>query len=273
MVSGGAAEAGGASASARKRLRGLSRQRRLRDEERAFVIDGPTLLHEALRHRLALQEVFVEPGAPDELLQRCVDAGVTIHVVEQGVLARATDTVTPQPVAAIAAFHDLPLDAVARSVRRGHPPVLVLVGMNDPGNLGTALRSAYASGIERVICCDSTVDPYNPKAVRASAGALFALRVVREASSLDAVVALQNEFVRCLGAIVSGGVDYDRAELTGRLAIVLGNESHGLPDDLLSRLDKLVSIPMQGAESLNVAMAGTLLCFEALRQRRALTRR
>lgn len=271
MAIGGAAEAGGASASARKRLRGLSRQRRLRDEERAFVIDGPSLLHEALKHKLALQEVFAEPGASDELVQRCLDAGVTVHDVEEGVLARATDTVTPQPVAAIAAFHDLPLDAVARSVRRGQPPILVLVGVNDPGNLGTVLRSAHASGIERVICCDSTVDPYNPKAVRASAGALFALKVVRESASTEAVAALQDEFVRCLGAVVRGGVAYDRAELTGRLAIVLGNESHGLPEDVLSRLDRRVSIPMQGAESLNVAMAGTLLCFEALRQRRSLT--
>lgn len=253
-------------------MRGLSRQRRLRDEERAFVIDGPTLLDEALQHGMALQEVFAEPGAATGLLQRCVDAGVTVHEVEEGALARATDTVTPQPVAAIATFHDLPLDALARSVRRGDPPVLVLVGVNDPGNLGTALRSAHASGIERVICCDDTVDPYNPKAVRASAGALFALRVVREASSVEAISALQDEFVRCLGAVVRGGVDYDRAELTGRLAIVLGNESHGLPEDVLTRLDKLVSIPMQGAESLNVAMAGTLLCFEALRQRHSLAR-
>lgn len=235
------------------------------------MLEGPLLLSEALQLGVPLQEVFAEPGADEDLVQRCQAAGAVVHRLREGVLQRATDAVSPQPLAAVAAMHDLSLVELPGVLGEGAPAmVLVLVGVSDPGNLGTLLRSARAVGARLVVCCDATADPYNPKSVRASAGALFALSLVRDAAAAEAVSILQARQVQCLGAVVQGGEDYDHVDMTGPVALVLGNEAHGLPRKLQRSLDRLVSIPMvAGAESLNVGMAGTVLCFEALRQRRA----
>jgi RNA methyltransferase, TrmH family len=256
-----------------QRLRRLARQRRARDEERAFVLDSPLLLGEALEAGLRVDEVFAGPGADPALLARAGAAGAMVRSVADGVLAKATGTVTPQPVAAVAARHDVALgDAVAPlagGATGPEPLALVLVGVGDPGNLGTLARSARATGAQALICCDGTVDPYNPKAVRASAGTLFGLTVVVGESFHTVLEALREQTVRAVGTVVDGGTAYDRADLGGPVAVVLGNEAHGLGVERSGQLDELVSIPMAGpTESLNVAMAGTVICFEVARQRR-----
>jgi TrmH family RNA methyltransferase len=267
-----------------QRLRRLSQRRRARTDEQAYVVDGPTLLDEALRAGVTVDEVVAEPGAPGDLLERARAAGAVVHPARAGTLSRVVDPQHPQPVAAVARFDGPSLDAAlaglgasagvpagsgSGSGSDGAPLVLVLVGVNDPGNAGTLLRSADAAGAELVVLADGAVDPYNPKCVRAAAGALFRARVVREAGAADALDGLRQRGIRCLGTVARGGTDYDRADLAGAVAVVLGSESHGLPAGLDARLDERVTIPMRGpAESLNVAMAGTVVCFEALRQRR-----
>lgn len=233
------------------------------------MIDGPTLVAEALDAGVALDELLAEPDAPRALLDRAVAAGATVHLVQAGVLARATDTVTPQPVAAIARFAELdPARALDGLARPGL--VLVLVGINDPGNAGTLLRSAEAAGAEAVLFCDDAVDPYNPKCVRGSAGALFRLRVVRSATSAAALAAVRDHGLCRVGTVVRDGTPYDQLDLAAPTAVVLGSEAHGLAPEVRAQLDVAVTIPMQGGvESLNVGMAGTVICFEALRQRRA----
>lgn len=253
-----------------QRMRRLSQRRRARTEEQAYVIDGPTLLDEALQAGVPVEEVVAEPGAPDDLLARAADAGAVVIRAREGTLARATDTVHPQPVAAVARFGPTAMDLeAALDGLTDRALVLVLVGVNDPGNAGTLLRSADAAGAELVAFCDDAVDPHNPKCVRGAAGALFRVPVVRQAAAAEVLERLRARGVRCLGTVARGGTDYDRAELSEAVAVVLGSEAHGLPADLDPRLDQQVSIPMHGpVESLNVAMAGTILCFEALRQRR-----
>ena len=233
------------------------------------MIDGPTLLADALAAGVPLDEVLAEPGAPRELLDRAAAAGATVHLVHDGVLARATDTVTPQPVAAVARFSDTGVDRGLDGLARPEL-VLVLAGINNPGNAGTLLRSAEAAGADAVVFSDDAVDPYNPKCVRSSAGALFRLRVVRSTTSDETLAALRERGIRSLGTVAREGTPYDTVDLTGPTALVLGSEAHGLPPKLQENLDALVTIPMRGgAESLNVGMAGTIICFEALRQRRA----
>jgi TrmH family RNA methyltransferase len=252
-----------------QRLRRLSRRRSVRADEAAFVVDGPTLVGEALDAGLRLDEVLAEPRAPTGLLDRAAATGAVVHQVHEGVLSRATDTVTAQPVAAIARFDDVDLDHALDGLARPEL-VLVLAGVGDPGNAGTLLRSAEAAGAEAVVFCDDAVDPYNPKCVRGSAGALFRLRVVRSAPGPAAVEALRARGIRCLGTVVDRGTPYDRVDLTRPTALVLGSEAHGLSATLQEKLDAAVTIPMLGGtESLNVGMAGTVICFEALRQRRA----
>jgi TrmH family RNA methyltransferase len=253
-----------------QRLRRLSRRRSARTADGAFVIDGPTLVAEALDAGVAVVEVVAEPGCPDELLDRARAAGAVVHRAATGTLARVVDTVTPQPVAAVAGLPPAtPADAVARM----GPLALVLVGVADPGNAGTLLRSAEAAGAGAVVFCDDAVDPYGPKCVRSSAGSVFRLAVVREADGGAVLRALAAAGVPTVATLARGAPAYDEADLAGPVALVLGNEAHGLPPAAAAAVDAAVTIPMEGrTESLNVGMAGTVLCFEALRQRRARAR-
>ncbi|HKA03651.1 MAG TPA: RNA methyltransferase [Acidimicrobiales bacterium] len=218
------------------------------------MIEGPMLLAEAVSAGVPIEAVFVEDGTPE------VDAGgAPVHLVARGVIGRVASTVTPQPVLAVARRCDVPLATVADDVTFA----VVLAGLADPGNVGTILRSAEAAGADAVVLTEGSVDAFNPKVVRASAGALFHVRVVVDVAVAD-VAAIG---VPRLGAVAMGGVPYDAAPLDRPGALVLGSEAHGLPAGLA--LDGLVSIPHAGrVESLNVAMAATVLCFEVARRRR-----
>ena len=252
-----------------QRLRRLSRRRSSRSDEGAFVIDGPLLVADALDAGLALDELVAEPDAPAGLVERAEAAGVPVRRVAPGTLARATDTTTPQPAAAVARLGDRPLGEVAGVAAAG-PLALVLVGVGDPGNAGTLLRSAEAAGARAVLFCDGSVDPYGPKTVRSSAGSVFRLAVARDVPAADALAALRDRGVTTVATVARGAGAYDREDLAGPVAVVLGSEAHGLPAGIVERVDRSVTIPMAGrTESLNVAMAGTVLCFESLRQRRA----
>jgi TrmH family RNA methyltransferase len=234
------------------------------------VIDGPTLLAEALDAGVDVEVVVAEPGCPAGLLDRAAAAGAAVHRTDPGALTRVVDAVTPHAVAAVARIADRPpADAVAAA----GPLALVLVGVADPGNAGTLLRSAEAAGGGAVLFCDGSVDPYGPKCVRASAGSLFRLAVTREATSEAALAALAAAGVPALATAARDAPAYDEADLAGPVALVLGNEAHGLDPAVAGAATRAVTIPMAGpTESLNVGMAGTILCFEALRQRRAANR-
>jgi TrmH family RNA methyltransferase len=148
--------------------------------------------------------------------------------------------------------------------------LLVLVSVQDPGNAGTLIRSAEASGAAGVVCCGNSVDPHSPKVVRSSAGAIFGLAIAEGDDPVEVLGALGARGRRRIGTAATGGDAPDRIDLTGPVALVLGNEARGLSADLSSHLDGAVTIPVSGpaVDSLNVAMAGTVLCFEAARQRR-----
>jgi TrmH family RNA methyltransferase len=250
------------------RLARLAGRRSVRAAEGAFLVEGPNLVAEALAAGVALEAVYVEAGdRSDEiagLLATATAAGVDTFELDTGSLRRVADTASPQPVVAVAALPSGSLDdAVAAEV------VVVLVGVGDPGNAGTLLRTAEASGAGAVVFAGGSVDPWNPKCVRASAGAVFHVPVVDAGDPGPVLEELGRSGHVRLAAVVANGVPYDRVDLTGAVAIVLGNEAHGLPDGLDALIDLPVIIPMSGrAESLNVAMAGAIVCFEALRQRR-----
>jgi TrmH family RNA methyltransferase len=248
------------------RLRRLLRRRSVRAAERAFVLEGAKLVGEALDAGAPLEALFVAPGAEDEpAVARAEAAGVRVHRLASGVLERVAGTVTPQPLLAVAPWCDAPLDAV-----RGASFVVVCADLRDPGNAGTVLRSAEAAGAGAVILCDGSVEAFNPKTVRASAGALFHVPVVQGGAPEDVLDALAHWGLRRLGATAEGGRAHTDVDLTVPVALALGNEAHGLPPGLAARLDGLVTIPLAGrSESLNVGMAAAVLCFEVARQRMA----
>jgi RNA methyltransferase, TrmH family len=251
-----------------RRLRALIRDPRTRRGEGAFVVEGPRGVGSALDRGAVLESAYVGPGADRAfrpLTSRLRELGIPIDELKEGVLERIGDTVTPQPVLAVASMTLTDLDALDRD-----GPVLVAVTVRDPGNAGTLLRSAEAAGCAGVVFCGNSVDPYAPKVVRSSAGAVFGIPVVEADQPVKVLDALGRQGRRRLAAVATGGEPFDRVDLGGPVALVLGNETEGLPAELDASLDGRVTIPIEPpAESLNVGMAATVLAFEAARQRRA----
>ena len=226
------------------------------------------MLAAALDRGAELESAYVGPGADRAfapLIARLRDLDVPIEELKDGVLERIGDTVTPQPVLAVAAMPGTALDDV-----RADGLALVAVTVRDPGNAGTLLRSGEAAGAAGVLFCGNSVDPHAPKVVRSSGGAVFGIPVVEADDPVKVLDALGRHGRRRLAAVATGGEQFEHADLTGSIAIVLGNEATGLPDNLAANLDGQISIPVEPpAESLNVGMAGTVIAFEAARQRRA----
>lgn len=248
-----------------QRLRRLVRDADHRRRERVFVVEGMTAVADALAAGVALETVFAAPDAPAGVLADAETAGIAVERLASGVLDRVGDTVTTQGVAAVAPFVDVPLDALSAATL-----VVVCVDVRDPGNAGTVIRSAEAAGADGIVCCDGSVDVFNPKTVRATAGSLFHIRVVSGGDPVEVLEQLGQWGLRRMGAEARGGTPYDRADLRDRVAFVIGNEARGLPPAVAPHIDEPVTIPIVGrAESLNAGVAASLLCFEAARQRRA----
>jgi TrmH family RNA methyltransferase len=249
-----------------QRLRRLLSRRSAREADGAFVVEGTKVLSEALDAGAPVESVYVANGAMSEpVARRAFDAGCRVYELAPGVIERVADTVTPQPVMAVVPFVDRPLADLAAA-----DLLVVAVDVRDPGNAGTVLRSAEAAGAGGVLFCDGSVDVYNPKTVRASAGSLFHVPVVAGGDPVQVLREMASWGVRRLATSSAGGHDYTDVDLTTPVAFVLGNEANGLPDEIDELVDERVTIPMVGrSESLNVGMAAAVLCFEAARQRRA----
>jgi len=249
-----------------KRLRALLRDRGARDAERAFVLEGPKVIQGALDRGVALHAVYLGYGARaafGHIVEQAHGRGIPVVELKEGVLEKVGTTRTPQPVLAVAEHVTKPLDALSPGGL-----VLVAVAVSDPGNLGTLLRSAEAAGAVGVVCTANSVDVHNPKTVRSSAGALFGVTVVEENDPMVVLASLGAAGRRRYGTRAQAPMTYDKADLAGPVAVLLGNEAHGLDAAVSRAVDAVFSVPMAGAaESLNVAMVGTIVAFEAARQR------
>jgi TrmH family RNA methyltransferase len=228
------------------------------------------VLDAAVDSSALIEAIFVAPevqgsSGAEEVVSKAHRNGIRIYELAPGVIERVADAVTPQPILGIVATLDVELAAVF-----DRSPLVVCVDVRDPGNVGAIIRSADAAGAGAVICCAGSGDIYNPKTVRASAGSLFHLPVVVAPGASETLQTLGAAGVRRLATVMRGGDDYGEADLSGRVAFVLGNEANGLSFELDGLLDAALTIPIEGdAESLNVAMAATVLCFEFARRRRA----
>ena len=234
------------------------------------MVEGPRAVGAALDRGARLEAVYFGPRADaafPTLMARVAATGTPVAMLKDGVLEKVGTTRTPQPVLAVATMPERRVTALAADGL-----VVMGVALADPGNLGTLVRSAEAAGAAAILLGPGSVDAYNPKVVRASAGAIFGIPVVDAVSegwsAVEALDALGELGRQRLGATAGTGTGYTEVDFLQPTAVVVGNEAHGLGPDLDPHLDGHVSIPMAGeAESLNVAMAATLLCFESARQR------
>jgi RNA methyltransferase, TrmH family len=235
-------------------LRRLVGRRSSRVQAQRFVIEGPVFVADAIQCGLDIGPVFVERSMVDR-----VPPNVDVAMCDDGALAKVLDAVSPQPMATTAPLLLAPLDRLV-----GATFVLLCDQVADPGNLGTIIRAAEAAGADAVVVTPGTVDVHSPKVVRSTAGALFRVPMV-EASLAEVKAA----GLRLVATSSHAAVAYDQVDLTRSIAIVVGNEAHGLSDDAIHLCDELMAIPHAGrSESLNVAMAASVVAFEVLRQRR-----
>jgi len=240
------------------------KKRTLREEDRRFLVEGAQAVAEALAEDGRLLSLFVNDEL-DPLAVRARQAGVPVDEVSDSVMERLTSTVTPQGVVGIAPFVDVGIDDL---ISPG--AVAVLHEVRDPGNAGTILRSADAAGAAGVVFAGSSVDAYNPKSVRASAGSIFHVPVVRDVATEDALTALRSKGFAVVAMDMHGEEDLFETDLPRSAAFVFGNEAHGLPSEILEAADHRVRVPHAGrAESLNLAAAATVCLFEWVRRGRA----
>jgi TrmH family RNA methyltransferase len=245
-------------------------RRRDRDEARRFLAEGPQAVREALGRADLVHELFGTPAALErypELTAQARAGGVPVAAVTEEALAALADTVTPQGLVAVCAHLDVPLRT---ALERRPSLVAALVEIRDPGNAGTVLRTADAAGAGAVVFAGDAVDPYNGKCVRASAGSLFHVDVVRGGDPVATAGALRAAGLRVLAASGYGETDLDELDAAGGLAAptawLFGSEAHGLPEPVLAAADARVRVPIHGrAESLNLAAAAAVCLYASAR--------
>jgi len=235
------------------------------------AIEGVRIVEEAIRSGLRFRAVFFRESAQNhaERILPQIGAHVETILLPDRLFDGAVPSETPQGVAALVRLKEFSLDGVLERAQVG--PVVVVAGLQDPGNLGTILRSAEAFGSAGAVLGEGTVSPFNAKVIRASAGSVFRLPFVMAAGGLETISAkFRAQGVRMIATSSHKGTPLDQAKLIGPVAIFIGSEGSGLPRSLMAQVDETVAIPHSPqVESLNAGVAASLVLYEAARQRRA----
>jgi TrmH family RNA methyltransferase len=244
-----------------KRVRSFG-HRKHRDAERAFVVEGSRGIATALEFGQRPEVVLLADDAPPEMEDLALACDAPLRIVDRGVFDSVMDTATPQGIAAIFARPDAHLPDTAE------PFLLILDGVRDPGNLGTLIRTAAAAGCDAVIIGPDSADPWSAKAARSSMGSIFGIPVLTTGPTLEAQI-----IDRCKHrwlAIGDASTAYSCAAWTGGIAVIVGSEGHGASQWGEQLATGHVRIDLDGGvESLNAAVAGAVILFEARRQRRS----
>ncbi|MHB1208252.1 MAG: TrmH family RNA methyltransferase [Acidimicrobiales bacterium] len=253
-----------------RRLRRLVQKRSLRWSEGVCVLEGPDLISAALDVAQEFEAIYVDERAESPtiaaLLERAEHRAVRIFRLREGVIAKIADAQSPQPILAAVRLPQSDLSSLS-----AHGLVLVLHDVRDPGNVGTIIRSADAAAVSAVVLTGQSVDPFNPKTLRATAGSIFHVPVA--VAPLDECI----EHFRAQGAqvfatVLNGAESFRRVNLNQPSVVLIGNEASGLDEAAVAMCDARITIPMAGrSESLNAGVAASLVCFEALYQREGAT--
>ena len=245
-----------------------------RTEDGSCAIEGLRIMEEAIRSGLRFRAVFFKESAQNlaERLLPQIGANVDTVLLTDKLFEDAVPSETPQGVAALVRLKEFSLDDALERLQLG--PLIVLAGLQDPGNVGTILRSAEAFGSAGAVLGEGTVSPLNSKVIRASAGSMFRLPVIvaKTAGGIESISAkLRAQGVRLIATSSHKGTPLDQANLTLPSAVFIGSEGSGLPRAVMAQADELLAIPHTAqVESLNAGVAGSIVLYEAARQRRGL---
>lgn len=241
----------------------LNKKAKTRYEQRVFVVEGMKMCLEAPREQI--QAMYVSEGFLADAVNREQIESYAFEVVSDSVFSRISDTKTPQGILCLVKMPEYGLEDLL-GVR---PHLLVLENIQDPGNLGTMVRTGEGAGITGLIMDSTTVDIFNPKAIRATMGSLFRVPFYVAGDLAGTVAALKERGISMYAAHLRGELSYDQPDYAAPCGFLVGNEGKGLSREIADLADAYIRIPMEGkVESLNAAVASALLMYEASRQRR-----
>ena len=253
-----------------KRLVNLKKKRKARDEEKVFLVEGIRMFREVPQN--ILREIYVsetfykkERSVVAELLAGAARSSA-IEVLSDTVFDYVSDTRTPQGILCIVKQMAYTLETVAGGEL---PHIVALDHLQDPGNLGTIFRTAEGAGVTGIIMDRECVDIYNPKTIRSTMGSIYRMPFCYARKLSEAVKFLNERGIKTYAAHLEGMCDYDEENYCRPCAFLIGNEGNGLTKEIADLADTYIKIPMKGqVESLNAAIAASVLMFEAARQRR-----
>ena len=245
----------------------LKKKAKARNEAGLFVVEGIRMVTELPKDRtekLYVSESFLRDTENEKVLSGCPG----YEIVTDAVFSAMSDTQTPQGVLALVRQYRYGIDDLLKSKGAAH--LMILENLQDPGNLGTILRAGEGAGITGLIMSRDTVDIYNPKVIRSTMGSVFRVPFFYTDDILETAGELKERGIHLFAAHLAGKNNYEQEDYTGNIGFLIGNEGNGLTGALSAMADMWVKIPMAGkVESLNAAVAASILMFETARQRRA----
>ncbi|MDO5294648.1 MAG: RNA methyltransferase [bacterium] len=244
----------------------LKKKGKARKEKGAFLVEGIKMVEEAYEY--GILEAYVSESAEEELKKAHGSFlnKLDYELVADKVFAEMSDTITPQGILAVVKMPSYQVDDIIKSE---HAHVMVLENLRDPGNLGTILRSGEGAGVTGVILSKESVDIFNPKVIRSTMGSIFRVPFCYVEDLASVIGEMKQNGITLYAAHLKGTDNYEAFDYEKSCGFLIGNEANGLSDEISKEADCLVKIPMAGkVESLNAAMAASILMFEVARQRR-----
>jgi TrmH family RNA methyltransferase len=246
-----------------KNLQQLAKKAKVRNEQDVFLVEGMKMFQEAPREKI--QKVYLSKSLYEEKGQAFCE-GLNVEILEDHVFAAASDTRTPQGILCIMKQYHYQLSDLTK---KECPHLLILENLQDPGNLGTIMRTAEGAGADGVILSRTSVDLYNPKTIRSTMGSIYRMPFLYVDQIEDILPELKKAGIRTYAAHLKGKHNYDEEDYRKGTAFFIGNEGNGLTENLSAKADTWIRIPMHGQlESLNAAVAASILMYEVCRQRR-----
>ena len=256
-----------------KQLTALLKKSKERKEKKLFVVEGKKMVDEVPITKLRavyVSESYANNPANAQIIidfmEVCASVGATYEVVADNVFKSVSDTQTPQGIMAVVAMPEYSLEQLLEG-EKTH--LLILESIQDPGNLGTMVRTGEGAGVTGIIMNKTTVDLYNPKTIRSTMGSIYRVPFFVTEDLAETIKKLREKGISLYAAHLKGEHVYDEEDYTGACGFLIGNEGNGLSDEIANLADTYIKIPMEGeVESLNAAISATLLMYETNRQRR-----